>query len=63
MNLFFFEMFFYPPKLAVSNARTGRKKTHVFFSNARPNSNARAHLKQSKKHSGLMLPPKASVDQ
>ena len=33
------------------------KKTHVFFSNALPKSNARAHLKQKKekKHSGLKL--------
>ena len=30
----------------------GRKKTHVFLGNARPKSNARAHLKQRKKHSG-----------
>ena len=32
----------------------GRKETHVFFGNARPKFNARAHLKQRKKHSGLM---------
>ena len=32
----------------------GRKKTHVFFGIALPKSNARAHLKQRKKHSGLM---------
>ena len=30
------------------NARAGQKKTHVFFGNARPKSNARAHLKQKK---------------
>ena len=30
----------------------GRKKT-CFFNNARPKSNARVHLKQRKKHSGL----------
>ena len=30
----------------------GRKKTHVFFGNAWSKSNARAHLKQRKKHSG-----------
>ena len=30
----------------------GRKKPHVFLGNARPKSNARAHLKQRKKHSG-----------
>ena len=29
-----------------SNARAGQKKTHVFFGNAQPKSNARAHLKQ-----------------
>ena len=28
----------------------GRKKKHVFFGNARPKSNARAHVKQRKKH-------------
>ena len=31
----------------------GRRKTHVFFGNALPKSNAHAHLKQRKKHSGL----------
>ena len=33
------------------NARSGMKKTHVFFGNhgnARPKSNARAHLKRRK---------------
>ena len=56
MNLVFSEWFFYLPKLTVflgnrqqSNARAGQKKTHVFFGNARPKSNARAHLKQRKK--------------
>ena len=34
------------------NARAGQKK-HVFFGNARPKSNARAHLKQRKNNSGL----------
>ena len=33
----------------------GRKKTHVFFGNAQPKSNARAHLKQRKKNSGLII--------
>ena len=32
-----------------SNARAEQKKTHVFFGNVRPESNARAHLKQRKK--------------
>ena len=32
-----------------SNARAGQKKTHGFFGNGRPKSNARAHLKQRKK--------------
>ena len=36
------------------NARARQKKTHVFFVNAWPKSNARAHLKQRKKHSGLI---------
>ena len=31
------------------NVRAGQKKTHVFFGNARPKFNARAHLKQRKK--------------
>ena len=61
MNLFFFGMFFYLPKLTVFfgnrqqfNARAGQKKTHVFFGEiAQSKSNARAHLKQRKKHSGL----------
>ena len=37
------------------NARAGQKENTCFFSNARPKSNARAHLKQKKKHSGLRL--------
>ena len=36
------------------NACAGQKKTHVFFGNVRPKSNAHAYLKQRKKHSGLM---------
>ena len=32
-----------------SNARAGQKKIHVFFGNAQPKFNARAHLKQRKK--------------
>ena len=31
-----------------------QKKTHVVFGNARPKFNARAHLRQRKKHSGLI---------
>ena len=31
------------------------KNTMFFFGNARPGSNARAHLKQEKKNSGLIL--------
>ena len=31
-----------------------KKKLMFFFGNARPKSNERAHLKQRKKHSGLM---------
>ena len=53
---FFSECFFYLPKLTVflkigNNLMRalGRKETHVFFGNARPKSNARAHLKQRKK--------------
>ena len=49
-------MFFYLPKLTVfsenrqqSNARAWQKKTRFYFGNARPKSNARAHLKQRKK--------------
>ena len=41
----------------IGNTRAGQtKKSHGFFlgrPNARPKSNARAHLKQRKKHSGL----------
>ena len=60
MTLFFFGMFFLSPEIDIlfrnrqqSNARAGQRKTHVFFGDARPKSNARAHLKQRKKHSGL----------
>ena len=54
MKLFFFRMFF--ENRQQFNARAGQKKnTHVFFfGNAQPKSIARAHLKQRKKHSGLM---------
>ena len=50
---------FYPSKFNVSEIGNtpmralGRKKPTCFFGNARPKSNARAHLKQRKKHSGL----------
>ena len=56
INLFFSECFFYLSKLPVffgnqqqSNARAGQIKNTCFFGNALPESNARAHLKQSKK--------------
>ena len=49
IDWFFFE------KRQQSNACAGQKKTHVFFGNARPESNARAHLKHRKKHSGLTM--------
>ena len=49
MNLFFFGMFFYLPKLTVFSEIgnnlmrvLGRKKKHVFFGNARPKSDARS---------------------
>ena len=52
MYLFFFGMFFLSPKIdffsEIGNnlmRALGRKK-HMFFGNARPKSNARAHLKQ-----------------
>ena len=59
----FLECFFYLPKLTVFffgnrqqfNARAGQIKTHVCSGNARPKSNACAHLKQRKKHSGPIL--------
>ena len=55
-------MFFYLPKLTVFFPEIGnnimralgRKKTIFVSGNARPKSNARAHLKQRKKHSGLI---------
>ena len=54
MNLFFFGMFFYLPKLNVFFRKSATiqcarwaEKTH--FGNALPKSNARAHLKQRKK--------------
>ena len=61
MNLFFSKCFFLSPEIDYLFSKIGnnlmralgRKKTHVFFGNARPKSNARAHLKQRKKHSGL----------
>ena len=61
MNLFFFrnvffihrnQMGFFRKSATIQCARWA-EKTHVFFGNARPKSNARAHLKQRKKHSGL----------
>ena len=38
-----------------SNARTEQEKHIVCFGNALPQANARAHLKQIKKHSGLII--------
>ena len=63
MNLFFFGIFFLSTKIKCffskignnSMRALGRKKTCFFFGNARPKSNARAHLKQRKKHSGLKV--------
>ena len=40
----------------------GREKTHVFFGNARPKSNARAHLKQRKKTQRPNSYKRAKVD-
>ena len=58
MNLFF--SIFYHPKL---NACAGQKN-NMCFSKARPKSNARAPLKQRKKHSGLtMLTKYLSIEQ
>ena len=62
MNLFFFRNVFLSTKIDVffskignnSMRALGRKKAHGFFGKARPKSNARAHLKQRKKHSGLI---------
>ena len=55
-------MFFYLPNLTVfffgnrqqSNARAGQEKNTCFFCNALPKANARDHLKQRKKHCGLI---------
>ena len=61
LEWFFLGMFFYLPKLTIfleignSLMRALGRKNTCFFGNARPKSNARAHLKQRKKHSGLML--------
>ena len=41
-------MFFLSPE--IDCARSAEKKHMVFFGNARPKSNARPHLKQSKKN-------------
>ena len=52
-TFFFLGMFFLSPEINCffgnrqqSDARAGQKKTHVFFGNALPKSDARAHLKQ-----------------
>ena len=50
-------MFFLSPEINCffSEIGAGQEKTHVFFfGNALPNSNARAHLKQRKKHNQIM---------
>ena len=59
-KMFFFGMFFLSLEFfsEIGNnlmRALGRKKTHVFFYNARPKSNARAHLEQRKNHSGLRV--------
>ena len=54
-------MFFFLPEFNVVvflnrqqfNARAGQKKNTCFFGNSQHKSNARAHLKQRRKHSGL----------
>ena len=51
-NVFFISRIFFGNRQQ-SNARAGQKKTMFFFDNARPKSNARAHLEQRKNHSGL----------
>ena len=56
MNLFFMGIVFLSPEIdsfffgnrQQSNARAGQKKHMFFCGNARPKSNARAHLKQKK---------------
>ena len=63
MNLFFFGMFLLSTKIKWFFSKIGNnqmrawaeKNSMFFFGNARPKSNARAHLKQRKKHSGLIL--------
>ena len=69
MNLVFFGMFFHLPKLNVffskigknSMRALGRRKKHMFFfCNARPKSNARAHLKQRKNI--VALPGKCTAE-
>ena len=44
---------FFRKSATIDNARWAEKNT-CFFGSARHKSNARAHLKQRKKHSGLM---------
>ena len=61
-ELVFFEMFFsspeidcFFPKIGNNLMRTLSRKKHMFFWNARPKSNVRAHLKQRKNiYSGLI---------
>ena len=60
INLFFSECFLSPEincfflrNRQQSNAHSGQNKNTCFVCNAPPKSNARAQLKQRKKHSGL----------
>ena len=63
INLFFFGMFFYLPKLTVFSQKSATiqcarwtEKKHMFFlGNALPKFIARAHLNREKKHSDLMF--------
>ena len=54
-NVFFISrnLYFFFGNWQKSNARAGQQKNTCFFVNVRPKSNARAHLKQRKNHSGL----------
>ena len=61
-------MFFLSPKIicfffksATIQCERWAEKKHMFFCNARPKSNARAHLRQGKKHSGLHIACSAST--
>ena len=65
MNFFFQNVFLFPEidcffSEIGNNLMRALEKKHVFFI-ARPKSNARAHLKQRKNHSGLKLFPQNPV--